>query len=357
MRERSWSRRGRTGGSVIAAASAGAEPRVRSRRGAPALAGAGSRHDAGLRRGRRAAGDLSPRTASSSARSRGPVTARGSRARFEDQVAWLAVNTSKTAVAELMRIAWRTVGAICERVAAEAATRGRPARRPAADRDRRDLPPQGPALPDRRRRPRHRPAGLGGRRAATARPSRRSSTSSARSAASSSKLVSCDMAGWIAGPVAERCPNAERCVDPFHVVQLATDALDEIRREVWNEARRAGQTDAAARSQGRPLRAVEEPREPHRAASSQARRASRTTNRPLYRAYLLKEQLRQIYRLPADGGDRAARRVARVGTALPPGAVRQARPHDHRAARRHRRRDPSTASPTPASKRSTPRSG
>src|SRR4051794_36651196 len=39
---------------------------------------------------------------------------------FEDQVAWLAVNTSKTAVAELMRIAWRTVGAICERVAAEA---------------------------------------------------------------------------------------------------------------------------------------------------------------------------------------------------------------------------------------------
>ena len=35
-------------------------------------------------------------------------------------MAWLAVNTSKTAVAELMRIAWRTVGQICERVAAEA---------------------------------------------------------------------------------------------------------------------------------------------------------------------------------------------------------------------------------------------
>jgi transposase len=38
---------------------------------------------------------------------------------FEDQTAWLAVNTSKSAVAELMRIAWRTVGAICERVAVE----------------------------------------------------------------------------------------------------------------------------------------------------------------------------------------------------------------------------------------------
>jgi transposase len=39
---------------------------------------------------------------------------------FEQQVAWLAVNTSGSAVAELMRIAWRSVGRICERVAEEA---------------------------------------------------------------------------------------------------------------------------------------------------------------------------------------------------------------------------------------------
>ena len=39
---------------------------------------------------------------------------------FEDQLAWLAVNTSKSAVAELMRVSWRTVGRICERVAEEA---------------------------------------------------------------------------------------------------------------------------------------------------------------------------------------------------------------------------------------------
>jgi transposase len=31
------------------------------------------------------------------------------------------------------------------------------------------------------------------------------------------ELVSCDMASWIAGPVAERCPQAVRCVDPFHI--------------------------------------------------------------------------------------------------------------------------------------------
>ena len=53
---------------------------------------------------------------------RGPVGRHGSRftRAFEDQAAWLAVNTSKSAVAELMRVAWRTVGAICERVADQA---------------------------------------------------------------------------------------------------------------------------------------------------------------------------------------------------------------------------------------------
>jgi transposase len=38
---------------------------------------------------------------------------------FDDQVAWLAVQTSKTAVTKLMRIAWRTVGAIITRVVAD----------------------------------------------------------------------------------------------------------------------------------------------------------------------------------------------------------------------------------------------
>jgi transposase len=52
-------------------------------------------------------------------------------------------------------------------------------------------------------------------------------------------------------------------VDPFHTVQLATDALDEVRREVWNQARRAGQTQLARQLKGA-LRTVEEPRAPDR---------------------------------------------------------------------------------------------
>ncbi len=36
-------------------------------------------------------------------------------------------------------------------------------------------------------------------------------------------------------------------IDNYHVVQLATEALDEVRREHWNDLRHAGQADAAQR--------------------------------------------------------------------------------------------------------------
>jgi transposase len=38
---------------------------------------------------------------------------------FEDTAAWLAVHTSRVAVAELLRVAWRTVGRMLTRVAEE----------------------------------------------------------------------------------------------------------------------------------------------------------------------------------------------------------------------------------------------
>jgi transposase len=92
--------------------------RVRSGRRATALAGAGPRHDAGVRRGRLAAGHLPPPRRGGLRRAVGAPRL-AVHAAFEDQTAWLAVNCSKTAVAQLMRIAWRTVGGILERVCAE----------------------------------------------------------------------------------------------------------------------------------------------------------------------------------------------------------------------------------------------
>ena len=107
------------------------------------------------------------------------------------------------------------------------------------------------------------------------------------------------MAAWVAGPIAERCPQAELCLDPFHVVMLATDALDEVRREVWNEARGAGQTALARDLKGARFALW---KNPERLTERQAAKLAdiQKTNARLYRAYLLKEQLRQIYRLPAD---------------------------------------------------------
>jgi transposase len=217
---------------------------------------------------------------------------------FEDPAAWLAVNCSKTAVAQLMRIAWRSVGAIVERVCAEA-TRDvdllaglrrigideishRKGQRyltvvvchdsgrlvwAAAGRDRKTVE----AFLDQ----------LGEERCKQI------------------TLVSADMAAWVAGPIAERCPQAELSLDPFHVVMLATDALDEIRREVCNEARRAGEITVARDLKGARFALWKNPenltaRQQHKLAEIQ------TTNQRLYRAYLLKKQLRQIYRLPAD---------------------------------------------------------
>jgi transposase len=221
---------------------------------------------------------------------------------FEDQVAWLAVNTSKTAVAELMRIAWRTVGAVIERVAAEAIREV-------------DL------LDGLRRIGIDEISHRKGQRYLTvvvdhhsgrlvwAAPGRDRKTvlqffdQLGEERCKQIELVSADMASWISGPIAERCPQAERCVDPFHVVMLATEALDQVRREVWNDARCHGNLELARELKGARFAVWKNPENlTDRQAIKLA--AIQQTNARLYRAYLLKEQLRQIYQLPAAAASR-----------------------------------------------------
>jgi transposase len=45
--------------------------------------------------------------------------------------------------------------------------------------------------------------------------------------------------------VRARAPQAEIVIANYHVVQLATNALDEVRRQHWNELRQAGDSAAA----------------------------------------------------------------------------------------------------------------
>ena len=43
-----------------------------------------------------------------------------------------------------------------------------------------------------------------------------------------------DMTGGYAKSVRRHAPQAVICIDNYHVVALATKALDEVRREHWN---------------------------------------------------------------------------------------------------------------------------
>jgi transposase len=220
---------------------------------------------------------------------------------FEDQVAWLAVNTSKTAVAELMRVAWRTVGQILQRVAAE------------AQREidlLEGLQQIGIDEISHRQGQRYLTVVVDHHtgRLVWAAPGRDRQTVLAFFDALGAErcqkleLISADMAAWIAGPIAERAPQAARCVDPFHVVQLATDALDQVRREVWNEARRHGNLALARELKGARFAVWKNPENlTDRPAAKLA--TIQKTNAKLYRAYLLKEQLRQIYQLPAAAAE------------------------------------------------------
>lgn len=214
---------------------------------------------------------------------------------FEDQCCWLAVNTSKKAVAELMRVTWRTVGSICERVAAEQVAQ-------------RDLLAglKRVGIDDFSHRKGHRYLTVvvdhDTGRLVWAAPGRDRKTVEkfldllGAKRCEQIELVSCDMAESIASAVGERCPNAVRCVDPFHVIQLATDALDEIRREVWNDARRAGQKQVAKELKGARFVLW---KNAHRLTGRQRQKLAhiQQTNKPLYRAYLISQQLREIYRV------------------------------------------------------------
>ena len=224
---------------------------------------------------------------------------------FDEQVAWLATQCSKTAVTELMRVAWRTVGAIITRVWADVE-----------------------ALHDRF-------AGLSrigideisykrGHRYLTvvvdhdsgrlvwAAPGRDKATLTAffdalgEERSAQITHVSADGADWISTVVAASCPNAVRCADPFHVVRWATDALDEVRRQAWNEARGAVGQRRAGRATGH-AKALKHARfalwkNPENLTTRQQAKLAwvAKTDPRLHRAYLLKEGLRLVFQLPYD---------------------------------------------------------
>lgn len=235
---------------------------------------------------------------------------------FDDQVAWLVTQTSKSTVQQFMRVAWDTVGAIVARVWAdvEAATnrlagvrrigidevsykKGHKYLTVVVDHDTRALIWAAP-----------------GRDKATV---QRFFAELGPAGCAAISHVSADGAAYIADVVDAACPNAVRCADPFHVVKWAIEAMDTVRLESWNNARKLAAATEAKRGRGRPAKtAAPRPvsdlarqlkgcrvalwRNPENLSEQQAMKLDwlARTDPQVHRAYLLKEGLRTIFRLP-----------------------------------------------------------
>lgn len=88
--------------------------------------------------------------------------------------------------------------------------------------------------------------------------------------------------------------NAIICYDPFHVVQLATTALDKVRRQVWQELRRLPDKDAARRFKGARWALLKNPGDLTDDQAVTLRKLKRKGGE-LWRAYALKEALRAVF--------------------------------------------------------------
>ena len=136
------------------------------------------------------------------------------------------------------------------------------------------------------------------------------------------EVVSGDGARWITECVQQYCPQAKRCTDPFHIVEWANEALDEIRKESWRDANNELKKlkKEIKRERGRPSKDDEESQR-LAAAQSKAKEIknsryslgkapenltenqevklaqNKANDLRLYREYELKESLRNILKL------------------------------------------------------------
>ena len=213
---------------------------------------------------------------------------------FDDLLAWLATRMDKTATARLCRVSWRTVGRACERVVAAELDPGRldglfsigvdeiswrknhKYLTLVVDHDR------GKVI-----------WGAKGKDAATL-DQFFDELGQERSALIRS--VSLDLGpAYLKSVQAEgHAPQAIICADPFHLVKLVGDALDEVRRELWNQLRRLPGERWAKDFKGARWALLKNPEDLTDTQAAQLARIRRNRG-GMWRAYEMKEQLRAIF--------------------------------------------------------------
>lgn len=214
---------------------------------------------------------------------------------FENTVALLVQQLSKTAVSKMMGIAWVTVGSIAERVMAEE-----------LDEKRLDgLERIG--VDEIHYRTPHRYLSVivnhDGGDVVWATEGKSSEAFETfvdelgPERAAAIKLVTMDMSAAYQKGVREGLPNAEIVFDRFHLARLAHKALNQVRRDQLEALRDALELDPDLG----PLKGLSWLllKRPENLQSHEKRRLSRLQqlNRPLYRAYLLKESFLNLFKL------------------------------------------------------------
>jgi transposase len=224
---------------------------------------------------------------------------------FESLVAWLATRTDKTAITNLVRVTWRTVGRIIERVVADE-----------LDPHRLDgLFEIGVDEISWRKHhnyltlvANHRTGkvvwGAEGRNAKTL-DGFFDELGEPRS--SQITAVSMDMGPAFAKSVRAEghAPQATICLDPFHVVALATKALEEVRRPLWQQMRHLPDPATARKFKGARWALLKNPED---LTDRQAETLTqiRRHGGAMWRGYKLKETLRSIFSgglTETDAGD------------------------------------------------------
>jgi len=240
---------------------------------------------------------------------------------FEDHVAWMAVYTTISAVAEQCRIEWHSVGAICKRVYDDLAAARGPGRFNSVRRIGIDETSYKKGhkyltvVVDHDRGCLIWAAEGYGKEVLN-----RFLDELTREQRRAIEVVTADGAKWIKALVKKRCPNARWVMDPFHVISWMNDALDSVRCEEWQLAKAAVRATTVKRDKpGRPPKGEETPKEV-KALKEQAtiikgtryalvkgrenlndnQKAKldnlKTAGSRLFRAWDLKEDLRAVFR-------------------------------------------------------------
>lgn len=246
---------------------------------------------------------------------------------FDDLLAWLATRMDKTAIARLCRVSWRTVGRACTRVVATELDPGRldglfrvgvdeiswrkhhKYLTLVVDHDRAKVVWGGE-----------------GRDAATL-DAFFDELGPVRSTLI--EAVSLDLGpAYLKSVRAEgHAPQAIVCADVFHLVKLVGDALDEVRRQLWNELRQLPDDRWAKAFKGSRWCLLKNPKDLTERQAAQLARIRRTRG-GIWRAYEMKEQFRAVFAGDLDPADAIVsmdRWIARAQRSRLPAFVKVAR--------------------------------